>query len=111
MPGAAAIHYDAGRGRERVPSGRIAAISEDALSHGGKGAALAVIPARGEVAYLCPAFEEARLRGQLAVGGDVRVWEEDENPYALAKGGLVARVFIFAGEPSGFLCPSNVTCA
>ncbi len=47
----------------------------------------AVIPARGEVAYVSPAFEEARLREGLLIGDDVRVWEEDENPFA-----LVARI-------------------
>ena len=40
----------------------------------------AVIPARGEIAYVCPAFEEARLRELLMIGDDVRVWEEDESP-------------------------------
>ena len=51
----------------------------------------AVIPARGEVAYLCPAFEEARLRELLTLGEDVRVWEEHENPYGLIAGILKDR--------------------
>lgn len=41
----------------------------------------AVIPAEGEIAYVCPAFEEARLRELIQFGDDVRVWEEDESPY------------------------------
>jgi Xaa-Pro dipeptidase len=41
----------------------------------------AVIPARGEISYVCPAFEEARFREMLSFGDDVRVWEEHESPY------------------------------
>jgi len=46
----------------------------------------AVIPARGEIAYVCPAFEEGRLREMILFGDDVRVWEEDESPYKLVVG-------------------------
>ncbi len=41
----------------------------------------AVLPARGEIAYICPAFEEARLREMVVFGDDVRVWEEHESPF------------------------------
>jgi Xaa-Pro dipeptidase len=43
---------------------------------------LAVLPARGDVAWVCPGFEEARAREQVGGTGDVRVWQEDESPYA-----------------------------
>ena len=43
----------------------------------------AVVPAKGDVAYVCPAFEEARLQEQLTLGDDVRAWEEHESPYRL----------------------------
>ncbi len=43
----------------------------------------AVIPAEGEIAYLSPAFEEPKTRALLSLGGDVRVWEEHEDPTAL----------------------------
>ena len=43
----------------------------------------AVIPANGEIAYVCPAFEEQRFREQVLLGQDIRVWEEDESPYQL----------------------------
>jgi len=46
----------------------------------------AVIPSQGEIAYVCPAFEEARLRELIIFGDDVRAWEEDESPYELAAG-------------------------
>lgn len=43
---------------------------------------VAVIPAEGEVAYVCPAFEADRLREMLLFGRQIFTWEEDENPYA-----------------------------
>jgi Xaa-Pro dipeptidase len=46
----------------------------------------AVIPARGEIAYVCPAFEEARLRELITFGDDVRAWEEEESSYELVAG-------------------------
>ena len=41
-----------------------------------------VLPARGEPAFICPAFEEARAREVIRFSNDVRVWQEDENPGA-----------------------------
>lgn len=43
----------------------------------------AVIPASGELAYVCPAFEEERAREKILFGDDVRVWQEHESPYKL----------------------------
>jgi Xaa-Pro dipeptidase len=45
-----------------------------------------VIPASGEVAYVCPAFEEDRARELIKFGKEVRVWQEDESPYKLIAG-------------------------
>ena len=47
-----------------------------------------ILPAKGAAFYVCPAFEEGRAREQLlnAPDGakpDVRVWQENENPYRL----------------------------
>lgn len=39
--------------------------------------------ADGTVNYVCPAFEEERLREQIQVAGDVIVWNEHESPFAL----------------------------
>jgi len=62
-----------------------------------------VLPAKGEAFYVAPAFEEGRAREQIAQapeGGkpnsnsiseariDVRVWQEDESPYARVAQGL-----------------------
>ncbi len=42
---------------------------------------VAILPARGEVAYVCPKFEEGRARELITIGSDVRTWEEDESPF------------------------------
>lgn len=55
-----------------------------------------VIPATGEISYVCPAFEEARLREIIKVGSNIYPWEEDESPYA-----QVALALEEAGVSSG----------
>ena len=58
---------------------------------------VAVIPASGELAWICPAFEEARARELIkGYGTDVRTWEEDESPY-----GRVAQVLKDRGVATG----------
>ncbi|NCI48200.1 M24 family metallopeptidase [Sediminibacterium soli] len=57
---------------------------------------VAVIPAKGEVFYICPGFEESRLRERITIGKDVYAWQEDESPYA-----LIASAFKKAGIESG----------
>jgi Xaa-Pro dipeptidase len=42
-----------------------------------------VFPAKGELAYVTPAFEKGRALEQIKYGNDVRTWEEDESPYKL----------------------------
>jgi Xaa-Pro dipeptidase len=48
----------------------------------------AILPARGDIVYISPAFEEARVREMITQDGDVRVWEEHESPYELVAGAL-----------------------
>ena len=55
-----------------------------------------VIPARGELAWICPKFEEERARELIQMGNDVRTWEEDESPYQ-----RVAEVFRDRGIRAG----------
>ncbi|MDG3442391.1 M24 family metallopeptidase [Nitrospirillum amazonense] len=43
----------------------------------------AVILKDGDPVYVCPAFEEPKLRGHITVGDEVRTWQEDESAYAL----------------------------
>jgi Xaa-Pro dipeptidase len=40
---------------------------------------LLVIPQKGELAYVCPGFEEARAREITTFTKDVRVWQEEED--------------------------------
>ncbi len=57
---------------------------------------LAIIPAKGAVRYVGPAFEEARLREQLTIGNQVYVWQEDESPFQ-----LTAKALKEMGTPFG----------
>jgi Xaa-Pro dipeptidase len=55
-----------------------------------------VLPAKGDPFYVCPAFEEDRAkeqisRGPLGTSADVRIWQEDENPYERLAQGLKDR--------------------
>jgi Xaa-Pro dipeptidase len=52
---------------------------------------LLVIPARGELAYVAPAFEENRAREVTKFTDDVRVWQEDEDAAAIVAGVLKDR--------------------
>ena len=47
-----------------------------------------VIPARGDLAWICPKFEESRARELIRFGTDIRTWEEDSSPYK-----VVAQIF------------------
>jgi Xaa-Pro dipeptidase len=51
----------------------------------------AVIPAKGETVLVTPAFEEPSVRETLAVGGEVRPWNEHESPFAVLAGALKDR--------------------
>ncbi|GAB1478609.1 Xaa-Pro peptidase family protein [Paracoccaceae bacterium] len=46
----------------------------------------ALVPAAGAVVYVSPQFEAPKLRSLLQIPGEIAVWEEDENPYALMAG-------------------------
>jgi Xaa-Pro dipeptidase len=55
-----------------------------------------VLPASGPAFYVCPAFEEGRARERIAIfadarQADIRVWQEDENPYQRVSEGLKDR--------------------
>ena len=78
-----------------------------------------VLPAKGEAFYVAPAFEEGRAREQIAqapAGGkpnpDVRIWQEDESPYARVAQGLsdcgIANGTIGVEETAKFLFSDNL---
>ena len=54
-------------------------------------ATAALIPARGEVLIVTPAFEEPSVRETLAVPAEVRVWNEHESPFQRLAQGLADR--------------------
>ncbi len=63
---------------------------------GGERTFALVLPAKGGAFYVCPAFEEGRAREQIAnspdgAQADVRVWQEDEDPYQRIAQGLKER--------------------
>ncbi len=39
-----------------------------------------VIPAKSEPRYICPGFEESRLRERIAIGKNVNAWQEGLQP-------------------------------
>lgn len=43
----------------------------------------AILPATGPLTYLSPAFEEPKTRSMLKIDGEIRCWEEHEDPGAL----------------------------
>src|SRR6187401_239938 len=47
---------------------------------------LTVIPAKGDVAFISPGFEEQRAREVIRFSNDVRVWQEDDDALALVAG-------------------------
>jgi len=52
---------------------------------------LLVIPQKGDLAYVCPGFEEARAKEITTFTKDVRVWQEDEDWGATVAGILKDR--------------------
>ncbi|MCA0358404.1 MAG: Xaa-Pro peptidase family protein [Proteobacteria bacterium] len=56
---------------------------------------LAIIPREGQIGMVMPKFEEPSIRQSLGVPAEIRPWEEDENPYAIAAGLLADRKLAF----------------
>jgi Xaa-Pro dipeptidase len=50
-----------------------------------------LIPRQGDPLLVSPAFEEGRLREQMRWPMELRVWQEDENPYAAVEKWLAER--------------------
>jgi Xaa-Pro dipeptidase len=42
---------------------------------------VAIIPAKGNISYVCPGFEESRLHELVIIGKNMYAWQEDESPY------------------------------
>jgi Xaa-Pro dipeptidase len=61
--------------------------------HGGERLFAMLLASKGDPFYVCPAFEEGRAREQLVNApdgerADIRLWQEDESPYARLAQGL-----------------------
>jgi Xaa-Pro dipeptidase len=76
-----------------------------------------LLPAKGDAFFVAPAFEEGRAREQIALSPagakpDLRVWQEDESPYARVAQGLsdrgIASGAIGVEETMKFLFSDNV---
>jgi Xaa-Pro aminopeptidase len=63
-----------------------------------------VIPAKGDPAWVCPAFEEKRARELIRFGNDIRTWQEHESPYR-----LVAQILADRGAATGKVAIEETT--
>ena len=64
----------------------------------------AIIPAKGQVIVVTPFFESPSIHEMLQVPGEIRPWQEDENPFELIAGVLDDR-----GAPHGPLAVDGAT--
>jgi len=64
----------------------------------------AVLPAKGEIVYVSPAFEVEKLRTMISFGDKIAVWEEDEDPTA-----TVTETVRALGYPSGTIAIDEAT--
>lgn len=64
----------------------------------------AVLPAEGPLLYLSPAFEEPKTRSMLKLDGEIRIWEEHEDPAA-----LVIETVASTGAASGTIAVDPAT--
>jgi Xaa-Pro dipeptidase len=52
----------------------------------------AIIPANGDITYICPKFEEGKVGELVKFGKEIRTWEEHESPYTVVKGILSDKI-------------------
>ena len=64
----------------------------------------AVLPAKGEIVYISPAFEVEKLKTMISFGDKIAVWEEDEDPTA-----TVTETVRALGYPSGTIAVDEAT--
>jgi Xaa-Pro dipeptidase len=64
----------------------------------------AVLPARGDIVYISPAFEVEKLRTMISIGGEIAAWEEHEDPTA-----LVTETVRRLGAPRGTIALDEAT--
>ena len=59
----------------------------------------AVLPAKGEIVYISPAFEVEKLKTMTSFGEKIAVWEEDEDPTATVTETVVVGLVRTGDEP------------
>lgn len=64
----------------------------------------AVLPAKGDIVYISPAFEVEKLKTMIAVDGQIVVWQEDEDPTA-----AVTETVRSLGYPKGVIAVDEAT--
>jgi Xaa-Pro dipeptidase len=94
-------HARIGKAQSLMAQGKVAALLVESGSsleyftgirwHRSERTTLAIIPASGDVLVVTPAFEEPSVRETLQVGGEVRPWDEHENPFEKIVQGLKDR--------------------
>jgi Xaa-Pro dipeptidase len=52
----------------------------------------AILPANGEISYICPKFEEDKVTELVKFGSEIRTWEEHESPYTIVKSILTDKI-------------------
>ncbi len=100
-----------------LPQGTSLAYFTGIRWEGGERLFAMVLPVKGEAFYVSPAFEEGRAREQIAQAPagnnpDVRIWQEDDSPYARVAEGLsdrgIAASTIGVEETAKFLFTDNL---
>ena len=64
----------------------------------------AVLPAKGDIVYISPAFEVEKLKTMTSFGDKIEVWEEDDDPTA-----VVTETVRSLGYPKGVIAVDEAT--
>jgi len=70
--------------------------------HGSERLHGALVRADGSLLYITPNFERPKLETLIRLPGEIAVWEEDEDPFALVARGLSGRIGLDPGMAFGF---------
>ncbi|GGE94307.1 M24 family metallopeptidase [Sphingomonas prati] len=60
-----------------------------------------LLPVTGQPILICPRFEQGSLEAGLEIDADLRLWEEDESPYALVADAVAGRLLFDPQLPYG----------
>jgi len=53
-----------------------------------------LVPVHGTPIMICPRFERGSLEAALEIDADLRLWEEDQSPFALVAGAVTGRLLL-----------------